>query len=176
MNENDKDRKKNNNNPIGNQIISNLKTATRVVLIMVIVLGIAYPLLLVLIGQVTLPFQSNGSMLELDGKKIGSKLISQTFESPKFFHSRPANDSASNVDPHITPQNAFLQIKNVSKATGIPENTLRTMLDLNIEQNKITNGLFFAPQYVNVLVVNLELVKQYPYLYNMSGLVNESIE
>ena len=50
---------------------------------MVVLLGIAYPIFLVVIGQITLPFQSNGSIIEQDGKKIGSKLISQTFESSK---------------------------------------------------------------------------------------------
>jgi K+-transporting ATPase ATPase C chain len=151
-------------------LISNhLKTSIRIVLIMVILLGIAYPIFLVVIGQMTLPFQSNGSVLEQDGKKIGSKLISQTFESHKFFHSRAPNESASAVDPHIRPENAYLQIKNVSKATGIQENTLKTLIDLNIEQNKVTNGLFFAPYYVNVLELNLELVKQYPQVYDISS-------
>ena len=141
---------------------------------MVILLGIAYPVFLVVIGQITLPFQSNGSILEQDGKKIGSTLISQVFESPKFFHSRASNESASTVDPHITPENAYLQAKNVSKATGIAENTLKILINLNIEQNKITNGLFFAPFYVNVLEVNLEMIRQYPQVYDTSSESNSS--
>jgi potassium-transporting ATPase KdpC subunit len=48
---------------------------------------------------------------------------------------------------------------------GISQNVLQTLIQLNIERNKITNGLFFAPQYVNVLEVNLDLVKQYPEHY-----------
>ena len=66
-----------------------------------------------------MPFQSDGSILEFDGEKVGSKLIAQEFESPKFFHPRPSSDSASTVDPHITPENAHSQVKNVSVATGI---------------------------------------------------------
>ncbi|HEY7573402.1 MAG TPA: potassium-transporting ATPase subunit C, partial [Nitrososphaeraceae archaeon] len=111
------------------------------------------------------PYQSNGSLITLDGKTIGSKLIAQQFNSTKFFHSRPSADSASTVDPHITPENAFAQASNVSKATGIPYNVLQTLINLNVERNKITNGLFFAPEYVNVLEVNLELIKQYPEHY-----------
>jgi K+-transporting ATPase ATPase C chain len=160
---------KNNKHSSFHSIVStNLKTATRIVLIMVMLLGIAYPIFLVVIGQITLPFQSNGSILEQDGKKVGSKLISQTFESPKFFHPRSSNESASAVDPHITPESAYLQIKNVSKATDIPETTLKTLINLNVEQNKVTNGLFFAPFYVNVLEINLELVRQYPQVYGIS--------
>ena len=70
----DSQNKKNNNNnsSLLSQVTSNLKTVTRIVLIMVILLGIAYPIFLVMIGQITLPFQSNGSIIEHDGKNIGS--------------------------------------------------------------------------------------------------------
>ena len=146
-------------------------------LLMILVTGIAYPIILVLIGEYTMPYQSTGSLLTLNGKIIGSKLIAQEFKSAKFFHTRPSTDSASTVDPHITPENAFAQVSNVSKATGIPHNALETLINLNIERNKITNGLFFAPQYVNVLEVNLDLVKQYPehyqeFLSNLQSEVN----
>ena len=92
---------------------------------MILLTGIAYPLLLVMIGEVTLPFQSNGSLLTLDGKVIGSKLIAQEFKSDKFFHPRPATNSTSGVDPHITPEDAFSQIPRISRATGLEVNTLR---------------------------------------------------
>jgi potassium-transporting ATPase KdpC subunit len=153
-------------------VLYNLKTAIRVLLVMVIGLGIAYPLILAEVGQLTLPFQSGGSIVEFNGEKIGSKLIAQEFDSAKFFHPRPPSDSASTVDPHITPESAYAQIKNVSEATGIHPNTLRTLLNLNIEQNKITNAIFFAPNYVNVLEVNIELVNQYSEVYNLSRVSN----
>jgi K+-transporting ATPase ATPase C chain len=56
----------------------------------------------------------------------------------------------------------FSQVSRVSKATGIPQNTLVTLIELDIERNKVSNALVFAPQYVNVLEVNLDLVKNYP--------------
>lgn len=155
-------------------ILHNLKTAIRVLVVMVVVLGIAYPLILTEVGQLTLPFQSGGSIVEFNGEKIGSKLIAQEFDSGMFFHPRPSNDSASTVDPHITPESAYDQIKNVSEATDIHQNTLRTLLNLNIEQNKVTNAIFFAPQYVNVLEVNIELVNQYPEVYNLSRVSNSN--
>lgn len=155
-------------------VLYHLKTAIRVLIVMVIVLGIAYPVIMAEVGQLTLPFQSGGSILDLEGEKVGSKLISQEFSSDKFFHPRPSSDSASTVDPHITPQSAYAQIKNVSEATGIHQNTLKTLLNLNIEQNKVTNALFFAPQYVNVLEVNMELVNQYPEVYNLSMAMSNS--
>ena len=98
-----------------------LNPSLRVVILMILATGIVYPLLLVLIGDLTLPFQSTGSMLTLDGKIIGSKLIAQEFKSDKFFHIRPAANSTSTVDPHITPDDAYAQVPRISKATGLPE-------------------------------------------------------
>ena len=147
----------------------NIKTfspALRVVVLMLVLTGIAYPIILVIIGESIFPFQSNGSIVEYNGKKIGSTLIAQNFESPKFLHARESGESSSEVDPHITPESAFSQILSISEATGIPENHLKTLIELNIERNKTSNILIFAPPYVNVLEVNLELVEQYPEIYS----------
>jgi K+-transporting ATPase ATPase C chain len=146
-------------------ISENIRPSLKVVILMIIVAGVAYPLLLVMIGELTLPFQSNGSLLTLDGKVIGSKLIAQEFKSDKILHSRPAAESTSTVDPHISPDYAFSQVPRISKATGLPENTLKTLIQLNIERNKVSNVLVFAPQYVNVLEVNLDLINGYPEIY-----------
>jgi len=144
----------------------NLRPSLKVVILIILATGIAYPLLLVAIGQVSLPFQSNGSLFTFDGKVIGSKLIAQEFKSDKFFHSRPSTNSTSGVDPHITPEVAFLQAHNISKATGLPENTLRTIIQLNVERNRVSDAFAFAPQYVNVLEVNLDLMTGYPDVYH----------
>jgi K+-transporting ATPase ATPase C chain len=147
-------------------IKNTLSPAIKVFVLMLVVTGIVYPLVLVAIGQSTIPYQSNGSLITINGKVIGSKLIAQEFKSPKFFHPRASSDSASNVDPDITPEKAFLQVSNVSRATGINHNALQTLIELNIERNRVSNLIAFAPNYVNVLEVNLELVKQYPDVYS----------
>ncbi|HSF00307.1 MAG TPA: potassium-transporting ATPase subunit C [Nitrososphaeraceae archaeon] len=157
----------NNKQTIRNFLFNNLPPSIRIVLLMMLVTGIGYPVSLIIIGEIALPYQSEGSQMVWNDKVIGSKLIAQEFTSSKFFHSRPATDSASTVDPHITPESAYQQIANVSKATGIPENALKTLVDLNIERNKVSNLVIFAPKYVNVLEVNLELVKQYPEIYSV---------
>jgi K+-transporting ATPase ATPase C chain len=157
----------NNKQKIRNFLFNNLPPSIRIVLLMMLVTGIGYPVSLIIIGEIALPYQSEGSQMVWNDKVIGSKLIAQEFTSSKFFHSRPATDSASTVDPHITPESAYQQIANVSKATGIPENALKTLVDLNIERNKVSNLVIFAPKYVNVLEVNLELLKQYPEIYSV---------
>ncbi len=140
--------------------------AIRVVIVMLAVTAIGYPLSLLTIGQTIFPFQSKGSIVNVDNKPAGSLLIAQEFTSPKFFHPRPATDSASGVDPHITPEDAYLQIQRVSDATGIPQNHLRTLIQLNIERGRTENLGAFAPDYVNVLKLNLDLVEEYPEVYS----------
>ena len=144
----------------------NWRPSLRVVVLMILVAGIAYPLSLVLVGSIALPFQSTGSMVTMDGDIVGSKLIGQEFKSDKLFHVRPAANSTSTVDPHISPEDAYAQISRISKATGLPENTLKTAIQLNVEKNKVSNVLVFAPPYVNVLEVNVDLISGYPDVYN----------
>ena len=144
----------------------NWRPSVRVVVLMILACGIAYPLLLVLVGDVTLPFQSIGSMLTLDEKVVGSRLIAQEFKSDKLFHIRPAANSTSTVDPHITPEDAYSQIPRITMATGLPQSTLKTAIQFNVEKNKVSNVLVFAPDYVNVLEVNMDLISGYPDVYH----------
>lgn len=137
----------------------------RIVVLMIVTTGIAYPFLVTAIGQTTLSYQSNGSQVAINGKTVGSELISQNFNSTKFFQPRNSTDSGSGVDPDITPNEAYLQIPTISNATGIPANALKTLVELDVERNKDANGLFFAPDYVRVLNLNVELVNQYPGAY-----------
>jgi len=137
----------------------------RIVVLMIVTTGVAYPLLVTAIGQTALPYQSNGSQVVLNGTVVGSELISENFNSTKFFQPRNSTDSGSGVDPDITPAEAYSQIPVISNATGIPANALKTLVELDIERNKDANGLLFAPDYVRVLNLNVELVKQYPEIY-----------
>ncbi len=141
----------------------------RIVVLMIVTTGVAYPLLVTAIGQTTLPYQSNGSQVILNGKVVGSELIAENFNSTKFFQPRNSTDSGSGVDPDITPDEAYSQIPTISNATGIPTNALRTLVELDIERNKDANGLLFAPDYVRVLNLNVELVTQYPEIYQVSA-------
>lgn len=140
--------------------------AIKTVMLMIVVAGISYPVLVTISGQSLLPGPSNGSLVVIDGKTVGSKLVAQEFTSPKFFHSRSASESASGIDPHITKDSALSQIQRISDATGIPTNHLKTMIDLDVSQNKEENWLVLAPEYANVLKLNLELMTQYPEVYS----------
>jgi K+-transporting ATPase ATPase C chain len=137
----------------------NFKPTIGLTLISLLICGLFFPILVTGIAQVFFPYQANGEIVQLNGQDIGSNLIAQTFSLPIFFH--PRNDSASGVDPDITLNDAYSQIPGISNATGISSAVLTSIVNQNQEG---TLWIFGSP-YVNVLRVNLELIREYPAAY-----------
>jgi K+-transporting ATPase ATPase C chain len=90
-------------------LFHHFKPAIISLIVLTLVTGVVYPLLVTGIAQLLFPRQANGSLIEHDGKEVGSKLIGQPFADPGHFWSRPsatapypynaASSSGSNQGP-----------------------------------------------------------------------------
>jgi len=69
----------------------------RALIVFSVITGVAYPLVVTGIAQVAFKDEANGSLIEKDGKVLGSRLIGQPFSDPKYFRSRP---SATSPQPY----------------------------------------------------------------------------
>lgn len=195
-------------------MLKEIRPALVVLVGLTLVTGLAYPLTMTGIAGALFPSQAQGSLIEQDGKVIGSSLIGQEFKEDKYFHGRPsvttaadsndatktvpapynaANSSGSNLgptskalsdrmtedvgklkaenssmpvpadlvtstgsglDPHISPEGAFFQVPRVAKARKLPEDSVRKLVNDNVEGRFA--GLLGEPR-VNVLALNLAL-------------------
>ena len=70
-----------------------LRPALTSLILFTLITGVAYPLVVTAIAQVLFPFQANGSLIVKDGTVVGSALIGQPFDDPKYFWGRPSATS-----------------------------------------------------------------------------------
>jgi len=127
-------------------MISQLRPAFFMLLILTVITGVIYPLLVTGIAQVVFPNQANGSIIMSNGKAIGSKLIGQQFDDPKYFWGRisatgdfPYNafnaetltgSSGSNYGPLNPALLDSVQKRIDALKAADPENTLPIPVDL----------------------------------------------
>jgi K+-transporting ATPase ATPase C chain len=76
-----------------------LRPALTLLIVFSLLTGLAYPLLTTGIARLVFPWQAAGSLIERDGKTLGSMLIGQGFSDPKYFWSRPSATSPMPYNP-----------------------------------------------------------------------------
>jgi K+-transporting ATPase ATPase C chain len=71
-------------------VIRLLGRSTIAVVVLTLVFGIAYPVVVTGFAQLAFSDKANGSLIERDGKVVGSSLAAQAFTKPQYFHPRPS--------------------------------------------------------------------------------------
>jgi K+-transporting ATPase ATPase C chain len=95
-------------------MLREIRPAIILVIALTLITGLVYPLAMTGIAGVIFPYQAQGSLIEKDGKVVGSALIGQVFADDKYFHGRPSatntpdpKDSTKTVDAPYNAANSM---------------------------------------------------------------------
>jgi K+-transporting ATPase ATPase C chain len=121
-------------------MLTYLRPAIVLTLALTVVTGLVYPLVVTGIAQIIFPRQANGSLIVKDGTVVGSSLIGQPFDDPKYFWSRPSATSpypynaAASSGSNLGPTNPALRDAVKARVEALraadPENKAPIPVDL----------------------------------------------
>ncbi len=121
-------------------MLRHLRPAIVLLAVLTLITGIAYPAVVTVIAQLAFPHQANGSLIVKDGKVVGSTLIGQPFDDPKYFWGRPsattpysynaASSSGSNQGPTNPDLVKAVQARVDALRAADPGNTAPVPVDL----------------------------------------------
>jgi len=117
-----------------------IRPAVMLFILLSVITGLIYPLVVTGIGQAVFPAQVAGSLIERDGKPVGSRLIGQNFTDPKYFWGRPSAtgpypyNAAASSGSNLGPLNPALKEAVESRVRALraadPGNTQPVPVDL----------------------------------------------
>jgi len=118
-------------------MVAQLRPAFFMLLILTVITGVIYPLAVTGIAQVAFPKQANGNLIMVNGKAVGSELIGQQFDAPKYFWGRlsaagynAAASSGSNYGPLNPKLLKAVQARIDALRAADPDNTFPIPVDL----------------------------------------------
>ncbi|WP_148714620.1 potassium-transporting ATPase subunit KdpC [Chitinolyticbacter meiyuanensis] len=117
-----------------------IRPAVTIFALLTVITGVAYPLAVTAIAEVGFKEQAHGSLIEQDGRVVGSRLIGQSFTDPRYFWGRPsatgpmANNGAASSGSNLGPSNPALHGAVKARVAALraadPGNTAPVPVDL----------------------------------------------
>ena len=129
-------------------MLREIRPAILILLLLTAITGVAYPFAMTAIAGVIFPKQAQGSLIEKDGKVIGSALIGQEFKTDRYFHGRPsattAPDPADSTKTLPAPYNAA---NSGGSNLGPTSKTLADRIKEDVDKLKAENPSAAAPMF-----------------------------
>jgi len=158
-------------------VITNAVRALRAVVVLALLTGIAYPLVMTGIAQLTMSGKADGSLIHVDGKVVGSSSIGQLWEGEEWFHGRPSAidyDASTSSGSNLGPNSQDLSELIVERADAIlklegPYNQGLTVAD--IPADLLTASASGLDPHISVASAEL----QAPRIANVRGLLLEQV-
>lgn len=127
-------------------MLREIRPAILILLLLTAITGVAYPLAMTAVAGAIFPKQAQGSLIEKDGKVIGSALIGQEFKDDRYFHGRPsatlAPDPADSTKTVSAPYNAA---NSAGSNLGPTSKALADRLREDVEKLKSENSSVPVP-------------------------------
>ena len=121
-------------------MLREIRPAIVLVVALTLITGLAYPLAMTGLAQVLFPYQANGSLIEKDGKVVGSVLIGQLFKEDKYFQGRPsATTKADPNDPTKTVSEPYNAANSAGSNLGPTNKALIERVKEDVEKLKAEN-------------------------------------
>jgi K+-transporting ATPase ATPase C chain len=108
-------------------MLRHFRASVVMLVLMTVLLGLAYPLAMVGVAGAAFPGQAAGSLVEKDGKVVGSMLIGQPFTGESYFHGRPS--ATTNTDPADSTKTVAAPYNAASSAGSNLGPTSRALID-----------------------------------------------
>src|ERR1700755_596578 len=127
-------------------MLREIRPAIVLLLALTVITGLAYPLAITAVAGAIFPKQAEGSLIERDGKVVGSALIGQPFASDKYFHGRPSATTAPDpADSSKTVPAPYNAANSGASNLGPPSKALSDRLKEDVDKLKAENPSMPVP-------------------------------
>jgi K+-transporting ATPase ATPase C chain len=121
-------------------MLREIRPAIVLIVALTLITGLVYPLIMTGIAGVLFPYQAQGSLIEKDGKVVGSALIGQEFTSERYFHSRPsATLGPDPADPSKTVAAPYNAVNSMGSNLGPTNKALIDRVKGDVDRLKAEN-------------------------------------